>query len=309
MTASRALPLAVLGGLVASLLFVAGMTGSTGGAILDLMASLPLFAVGFRLGTRPLLGAGLVATVAVTAVNAGAPEAGLGFAAMIAVPVIVLVRVALSLSPGRSAGMLVLALTGLGLAAFSLDFLAALSKDGGLQGVMTAALKEIAQRLSEQLPEAPPLRPETLEWFGFWLPGAMVAALMLVWAGNGILAQGVLARFGGGLDPAPSMANIILPRMVSIGFVAALLAAIAESGEIAFVGVNLAEILAVPLLFGGLGLIHAAVSGSAERAVVLTVLYAVFIGVAIPFIVALGVIEQWVGLRQRFAPAPRRGEE
>jgi hypothetical protein len=306
MTASRAFPLAAIGGLVTSLLFLLGLTGSFGGSILYLMASLPLFVVGLRLGMLPLAVASLTAMVAITA---GVPEAGLNFAATVVLPVVLLVRVALSIPPERSASALVLALTVLGLAAFALEYLVALSHDGGLRGAITAGLQEAMARTAERLPETPVLSARALEWLGSWVAGSIVAALVLVWAGNGILAQGALARFDGGLRQPPSMASISLPRAVSIGFGTALLAALAGSGEIAFIGVNLAEILSVPLLFGGLGVIHAALARSTERAVFLTVLYTVFIGVAIPVIVALGVIEQWVGLRQRFAPAPRRGEE
>jgi len=308
MTASRALPLAVLGGLVASLLFVAALTGSFGGLILFWMAPLPLFVVGLRLGMRPLVFAGVVGTVAV---GAGDPAWGLAFAATAALPVLLLTGIALVVPAERSAGALVLGLTGLGVLAFGVTCLLAVDQDGGLQGVITTAVKDAATQNAQQFPQLPAFPADMLDGIGRWLLGFFVALWLVIFAGNGILAHGAVGWFGGGLAPAPAMASIALPRVVSIGFAAALVAAIAGSGEIAFVGINLAEILAMPLMFGGLGVVHAALARNPARAVWLTVFYAVFLGIGltIAVIVALGVIEQWVGLRQRFAPAPRRGEE
>ena len=308
MPASWALPLAVLGGLVASLFFVAALTGSFGGLILFWMAPLPLFVVGLRLGMRPLVFAGLIGTVAV---GAGEPAWGMAFAVTAALPVLLLTGIALVVPAERSAGALVLGLTGLGVLAFVLTCLLAADQDGGLQGVITTAVKDAAATNAQQFPQLPAFPAEMLDGIGRWLLGCFVALWLAIFAGNGILAHGAVGWLGGGLVPAPAMASIALPRVVSVGFAAAVVAAIAGSDGIAFIGINLAEILSVPLLFVGLGVVHAALARNPARAVWLAVFYAVFLGIGLTIaaIVAMGVIEQWVGLRRRFIPAPRQGEE
>jgi hypothetical protein len=313
MTASRALPLAVFGGLVASLLFGAALTGSFGGYILFWMAPLPLFMVGLRLGLRAVAVAGLIGTAALAAFQ---PGLGLLFAATAALPVLLLAGLAVSQPRERCAERLVLGLTGLGLAAFAVAYFMAADQEGGLHGAATATVREAAaaakdmvhQMMSEDL-QVPTASDEWVEKTGSQLPGMLVAVWMLILAANGILAEGALARFGGGLVAAPAMASIAVPRPVSVALAAALVAAYAGKDEVAFIGVSLVEILSVPLLFGGLGVIHALLARHPARAILLTVFYAVVFGFTITLIVALGVIEQWVGLRRRFAGAPRQGEE
>jgi hypothetical protein len=308
MMASRAFQLAIIGGLLAGLLFGAMLTGSFGGMILFWMAPLPLFAVGFRLGLRMVAVAGLAGTVAVTI---GEPSLGLVFAVMIALPVLLMTGVALASSRHRVAGALLLALTALGVAYFAIACLLAVNQDGGLEGAVTATVKEAADQATRQFPELAGVSGEWLDRIGLWLPGFSLALWLVIFAGNGILAQGLMVRIGGSLVPILAIAEIGVPRIVGIGFIAAMLAAAEGSGGLAFAGWSLAEILAVPLLFGGLGVVHALLARNPMRVGLLTVFYAVVLGFGfpIPLIVALGLIEQWVELRRRFAVAPRQGEE
>jgi|HubBroStandDraft_1064217.scaffolds.fasta_scaffold01846_14 hypothetical protein len=308
MMASRALPLAIIGGLAAGLLFAAMLTGSLGGMILFWMAPLPLFAVGLRLGLQPVAVAGLAGTIAVAI---GDLSLGLVFASMVVLPILVLTSLALVIPRARVASVLVLGLTGLGLAGFALACFFAADQDGGLQGVVTAAVRETADQTAEQFPEVPRIPAELLDGIGLWLPGFFAAVCLVIFAGNGMLALGLLGRFGGGLVPPPAMASIAVPRWVGIGFVAAVAAAAAGSDGIEFAGWNLAQILSVPLLFGGLGVVHALLARHPARAVWLAIFYGVILGpvFTVGLVVILGLIEQWVGLRQRFAGASGRGEE
>jgi hypothetical protein len=308
MMASRALPLAIIGGLGAGLLFAAMLTGTFGGMILFWMAPLPLFAVGLRLGIRPVAFAGLAGTVAVAI---GDPTLGLVFAAMVALPVLLLTGLALAVPPPRRAEALVVGLGGLGVAFFAVACLLSVDQDGGLQGVFTSTMRDAADQAAQQFPDVPGIPAEWLDGIGLWLPGFLLALWLVIFAGNGILAQGLLGRFGGGLVPSPLIASIALPQGVGIAFVVCVAAAALGSGWIAFAGWNLAQILSVPLVFGGLGVIHALLARHPARAALLAAFYAVILGFGftIALVVALGLIEQWVGLRQRFAPAPGQGEE
>ena len=314
MPASRALPLAALGGLVAALLFGAIVTGTVGGGMLFWMAPLPLFVVGLRLGTKAIALAGLIGTVLL---GAAEPALGFGFAVTAALPVLLLSWLALSQPRTQVAGRLVLALGGIALVAFAIAYAVAAEQEGGLQGVATRlaqmGVDQLVAFFNRIVPGA--LQPsdipsEQVQQAAAGLPGWFAAFwVSLILGGNGILAMGVMPRIGGALIAAPAMASIAVPRVVSLALMAALLAAYAGQGEVAFIGTNLVEILSVPLLFVGLGVVHARLAKHPARAMLLTAFYGVFFVFAIRLIVALGVIEQWVGLRRRFIPAPRQGEE
>jgi len=311
MPASRALPLAALGGLAGALLYGAILTGNFGGYILFWMAPLPLFLVGLRLGTKAAALAGLVGTAGVALAS---PDLGLMFGATAGLPVLFLSWLAVSQPSERVAGRLVLALGGIGLLAFAIAYGLALDQEGGLLGATTQTIQDAVDWARTTVDQVMPgsIQPSDLSGdeiakAAVRIPGLFAAIwVALILGGNGILAMGALARFGGALIPVPAMASIAVPRLVSVALGAALVAAYAGQGEVAFIGTSLAEILSVPLLFVGLGVIHALLARHAARALLLSVFYAVLFGPAISLIVALGVIEQWVGLRRRFIPAPAR---
>jgi hypothetical protein len=198
---------------------------------------------------------------------------------------------------------LVLALTGLGVAYFAIACLLAVNQEGGLEGAVTATVKEAVDQTTQQFPDLAGISGEWLDRVGRWLPGFSLALWLVIFAGNGILAQGLMVRIGGSLVPILAVAEIGVPRIVGIAFLAAVLAAAEGSDGLAFAGWSLAEILAVPLLLGGLGVVHALLARHSMRVVLLTVFYAVVLGFGFPIalIVALGLIEQWVELRRRFA--------
>ena len=141
-----------------------------------------------------------------------------------------------------------------------------------------------------------------------WLPGFGAVAWIGLIAANGVLAQGALAGFGWARRPSPSLAVFAVPWWTLLPLAIAIAAAtlgrdLPRGEEIAFAGSNLVVILAMPFLFQGLGVLHALAARSSKRTWLLAGVYgAVLIfGWPIPLIVALGVIEQWVGLRRRYA--------
>ncbi|MEA2757036.1 MAG: hypothetical protein QOJ54_3325, partial [Aliidongia sp.] len=172
MMASRAFPLAIIGGLLAGLLFGAMLTGSFGGMVLFWMAALPLFVVGIRLGLRLVAVAGLVGTVAV---SIGEPAVGLVFAVMVALPVLLMTGLTLSTPRPRTARALVLGLTALGLAYFAVACLLAAGQPGGLEGSVTATVKEAVDQTARQFPELVDISAERLDQIGLWLPGFSLA--------------------------------------------------------------------------------------------------------------------------------------
>lgn len=319
-TAAQAVPRALLGGLVASLLVLAANPGNVGAMILAALAPLPLFMVGLGVGNLALavaVVAGLAATGAV-----GGQVYGVGFVLLAALPVTVLVPLALAPPAPPPPGRLALGLAILGCAVLGLAIGLAASEPGGLESLVR---EQLAARLHELERQGRPLPPgmsidALASAFAFRIPGTALASWLVIVAANGALAQGVLARFEWNLRPTPAMAALTLPRLTSVAFVAAVAAAEHGVGEVAFIGANLAQILAVPLTLGGLAVVHMAVRHHPARLGILIGVYVVTILVGlcamaylalwpVLVIVAPGVVEQWVGLRRRLAAATSRGEK
>ncbi|GGF25105.1 membrane protein [Aliidongia dinghuensis] len=309
MSIVRSAAFAVAGGLAAALLFVSLVKGNVGGVILMGMTPLPLFLVGLSLGIAPAAIASVVGTAVILAVDT---LYGMVFLADFALPVMVVVPLALWRrrveTEWPSAGRLVLGLTALAAVVFLASQLSLVGQPGGMEGSLRAAVGTLAKELRNQDPQVGAQAEEMLQSAVRWLPGMGATVWMGLIAVNGVLAQGALAGFGWARRPAPTIASITVPWLVLVPLAAAIAAAalgdrLPYGGEIAFAGSNLSVILAVPFLFQGLGVIHASAARSSKRAWLLAGVYVAVLvfGWPIPLIVALGVIEQWVGLRRRIA--------
>jgi hypothetical protein len=203
-----------------------------------------------------------------------------------------------------AAGRLVLGLTAIAVAAFLVSDLSLMDQPGGMEGYLRTAMDS----LLKQLPATDPQVGEQAEQMLRAITGLIVGVGLVWWIGliaaNGVLAQGALAGFGWARRPAPVLAEIAVPVWALALLAAAVVAASFGRGEIAFAGSNLSVILTVPFLFQGLGVIHALTARSSRQTWLLAGVYVVvliFGWLIIPLIVALGVIEQWVGLRRRYA--------
>ncbi len=126
---------------------------------------------------------------------------------------------------------------------------------------------------------------------------------------NGLLAQGVLARFNANLRPSPDMRDIRLPNWAPFPLaVAALLAAVAD-GTLGYLGWNAVPILCLPFFLSGLGLIHALASAPNGKRWLLHVTYTLmilsFVLPALQFVwlllVFAGLVDHWADLKGRIA--------
>jgi hypothetical protein len=228
-----------------------------------------------------------------------------------AIPALVLTFLALARPTPPTLRRLVLGLTVLGCAAFVLVYAGSLGQEGGLEAALRTATAQTVQQLRQESGTAlPPETEQMMPAIARAATGGVIAVWLLLIAGNAALAQGVLVRFERNLLPSLPMASLDLPSAVSTAFAAALAAWLFGPGQVAFIGGNLAEILVVPLTLGGLAVIHMAVRRHPARLLMLIGVYvvALFLWPIVP-IVAIGVIDEWVGLRQRLAAGSNRGEK
>jgi len=308
MPLARALPSGFAAGLAAALLMLGIASGTLGGVMLVALSSLPLYLAGFGAG-RGAFAIAIIAAIGATTVVAGVPAGG-AMLLLGGIPSATLTLLAIG-SPAPSAHRLVLGLTVLGVVAFAVSSLGGLGVEGGLQAVMQDAFTQALAHQEAVAPLPVDVGPVVMK-LAYVAAGLMIGTLMLLAAIDAALAQGVLVRFGHNLRPTPPMASLDLPWWISVAFAAALAAWLFGTGQIAFAGANLAIILAVPLILGGLAVIHMAVRRHPARLVMLIGVYGIAVAsggwLFVPM-VALGIVEQWLGLRRRLAVGSSRGEK
>ena len=129
---------------------------------------------------------------------------------------------------------------------------------------------------------------------------------------NGILAQGVLGRYGRALRPAPDIADLILPGWLPLVLAGAAAVAFLGAGDLGFLSLSLTLVLALPFFFAGLAVVHTLCRRAKARVALLVAFYIVlvlFSWLAL-LVVGLGLIDQWAGFRQRLhAPGGKQEED
>ena len=311
---SRQFLLAVGAGALAALFYVAVGLGSFGSLILAYLAQLPLFAIGLGAGFHLALLASGVGTVLIAA---ALPLSAAGlFLLTAALPVLVLTNRALLSRTGPDGrvewyppGHLIAILNGLALAALVGAALAFWGHDGGMVGAGRELLAEMLRGsvvggLSEQAVAAAQNR---LAWF---LPALVLSSWQIMVMVNGVLAQGVLSRFSLAIRPGAPFRELWLPQWLSVALAAALVASFLP-GRIGDLGGNAAIVAALPFVFLGLSVIHALSVRWPARTFVLICLYVALFVAGWPALIvaAIGFLETWLSLRQRFSGGRRQDEE
>ena len=295
---------AALCGAAGAGLYLFVLTGSPGAAILVSLAQLPLFVAGLWLGTGAAAIAGLTAAAIVLAA-ARDIMAGALFAAVYAVPVVLLVRQALLARTGNDGalewyppGALAAWLTGLALGAFGI----ALCWLGGPQAAQSMLRQALTPALAE-LTETSVARTENLaETLAAIVPGILAASWMILVIGNGILAQGLLVRFRANWRPSPQLAALSLPLWIT-GLLGAAALLTLLGGSARFFGVNAMIVLSVPFCLAGLAVVHAFAGRLARPAMPLAVFYVLagLFGWPLLLLALLGLFDAPLGLRRRLA--------
>ncbi len=307
--------IALLGGGLSAVISLAFLTGTPGALFLAYLAPLPLLLVGLGLGASAGTVAGGAAILATVGLG-GMVTAGL-YTLVNAVPALVMVRTVLTQRPRSGgtrnwypAGFTLCWLTALAAALFATVAFLAWSAGNGVVEFTSEFLDQTLATMLPQLSSAQrgDLVAATIPLF----PGMVGVSWILMTVVNGSLAQGILVRAGRNLRPSPRLADLMLPDWMSWLLVASAAMALLGPGEWEYTGRNLVLISAAPFFFLGLAVVHTLVRGTTFPGPLMVIFYfmLIFSNWAAGAAAGIGMIEQWAGLRYRFAgPNKRQGDE
>jgi hypothetical protein len=127
------------------------------------------------------------------------------------------------------------------------------------------------------------------------------------------LAQSLLAARGWNRRPRPRWSQLRLPGWFDWVLVATAATALVADGDAGFLARNIVMILLTPYFFVGLAVTHLVLRRAPMPVLALGAFYGillVFFLIAGGIVAAIGVVEQWIGLRDRLAVAgPSRRSE
>jgi hypothetical protein len=308
--------LAALAGSASALINLGTSLGSPTALMLSHFTHLPLFVAGLGIGAAGAVLAGSVGVVIVGLV--AGPYAAAVFLAFDAVPVVILCRQALlsrTTAEGNTdwypGGLLLTWLAGIVVVYFlALTAYFALVKDGIVEAVR-GALRDYVDALGALVP---PENAELLLTLAPYVPGIMASYFMLTVIINSALAQHLLRRSGRNLRPSVAFFEIELPRALLYVLAGAVLLAYL-SDAFGPIALTLAFVAALAYFLLGLAVVHAFLRNRPNRGAGLFGFYVIFVLLMALFspiglaVVGLGIVEQVVGLRHRFAPKNTAGEE
>lgn len=289
---------------VASLAFVAGVPFAI---MLVYLSPLPLMAVGLALGVRVTV---IGAAVGLLATGFGGGMASmLIFGAVQAFPAVLVVQLALlqrQIVPSGGGQPTVAwyppgyITAHLGVMGGSLLIVTAMfTADPGLSSLISTHLGEAFEMMAPHLPE------EARQRFALMLtplfPGAVAASWVIMTVINGVMAQGLVVRMDKNIRSRPAYTAIDLPHWLSWPLVGAAVVALIGSGEWEYVGRNAAMVFATPYFLLGLAVVHSLAHRVTYTGPLLVVFYLVIVVSlwATLVIAGIGVVEQWIGLRDR----------
>ncbi|OHC80410.1 MAG: hypothetical protein A3G73_04235 [Rhodospirillales bacterium RIFCSPLOWO2_12_FULL_67_15] len=140
-------------------------------------------------------------------------------------------------------------------------------------------------------------------------PGWIGVSWVAMGVVNAIAAEAILTRAGRALRPKPAWADLTLPDWLSWALVGAALLALIGPGDVGYTGRNLALALALPHFLLGLAVVHGLVRRTPQPRALLVGFYVVlFVSAwALLAVAAVGVLEHWIGIRNRIPGGPRPG--
>jgi hypothetical protein len=308
---TRGLLIALVGGLASATFFLAIRTGVPGATALTYLASVPILAVGLSQG---LLNTAIATIVACLSIALGIHVTAAGiYIAIAAIPALIVIRQSLFSQPGTTTeelewypiGLVLSCLTAYGLIVLTGISLYFLGYEGGLTGRSQQLLSSVFAKVSAANPQI----TIPLEGIARYLPGMLLSVWLLISIVNATLAQNVLSRIGHAIRPLPNYSSIELPNWMSLALAIVILLSF-FSGVFGDFGRNASPLLSTPFFLLGLAVIHTLSRRVSARGPVLFGVYflLVIVGWLSAIVVLLGVLEQWISLRERFA-APDEDQE
>jgi len=298
-------------GLAGAVLLASAGTGTVLSTFLLYAAPLPFAVAGLYAGAVAALAALGAAGVALTVLTGG--PAGIVLLLVFGLPaalfavifrlqgiLIILGR----LAPGPVAGRLIELLTfyAIALILFSGAFL--LSSEGMVAPLVDGTVKlALTQAGLLAADGTGTVTAEAAEKLALFLPSGLAITWIIVLGGNLWAARALIARSGRPAPPPVAGESLELPPRLLWLWGGALALGLLP-GDTGYLFRNTAVVLAVPYFCLGLATIHATSRAFPARTLVLAVLYVFVLGMGWPavLVAVLGLVEQEVGLRQRFAP-------
>lgn len=299
--------IAVGGGSVSAAASMAFFSGTPGALLFVCMTTLPLFLVALSMGPT----AGMVACVAGLFVaflvgdilNAGS------YGLLHAFPAWLVFRHVLRQSENSTGdriwapvGHILGLLTLVGASLILVAGLFVADINGGIQGTIRVHLNQVFSVMSLNLGKGD--LENLTDMLVAMLPGAMGASWVLITVLNVSLAQSVLVKSAKNIRPSPSFTSLTLPQWVAVPMLVAGVVSVLTSGDVRYMAQNMTIILAFPYFFLGLAVTHWAVDHVKNfRTPLFIGLYLIllFSGWAVMLVMALGMLEQWAGIRHRFS--------
>lgn len=181
------------------------------------------------------------------------------------------------------------------------------SSDGSWAAQIQA---EVIKLLQQQMPPDAEIPPQELSELVTsilpYLPGAALAMAALTVIVNAVIAQWILQSRRLAVRPMPKMVDIDLPHFTPLLVaVLGILAGFAPVESIAVWATNCLMIVAIPLLFAGLSVLHGILAKNPQRMIWLFLIYITLIlSPAVLFlpvlvVAALGLGEQWAGFKTK----------
>ncbi len=308
--AKRALIAVAAGGLSAAA-WLSVTAGVPGGLLLSYFAPLPLLWVGLTSGPAAVAIAGLAGAMA--AAILGGFVAGEAFLGVHALPAWMVVALALARRPvvstngGSAVGFAYLA-PGMILACLAVAAALGLITLGVLQSA-SEGIEAGVRSFIEGFVVTPPggegaevtplavLAPLAPVFLGFL---AMAWQMMVVV--NALLAQRLAVKAGTAVRPSPPWSVITLPDWLSWLLAGSAALALITGGDVGYLAQNVTVALAVPYFFAGLAVVHRLAARANARRLLLVVFYVLLVImflVMVVVVITIGVLDQWLGARQR----------
>lgn len=296
--------IAVGGGLVSAFFAMGYLTGRPSGVLFSLMSTLPLYITGLMYGLNGISIAGAVGLLVVGVAQGVTGGFVYAFNAPMPAGLVTYLALRSQIDPEGKAvwypgGYIVSWLTVMFAAAFVVW--AVFVADDGVADTIRLTLDEAFSIMWPVFPENQRGQLSTV------LSTVFPAAVAMVWimtaVVSGSVAQKMLMRLKRNLRPMGSLAVLELPYWLTSVLVGASVLALIGSGDSEYIGTNLTMVLTIPYVFLGLAVVHMYSRRVSHPRMLLTAFYIVVfvLGWPIILLVGVGLIEQWVGLRKRFA--------